>query len=485
MKKIVICGITLIIGIAMGLGIGYMWFQSPSYQPFLNIIGDVEHTLTLENLSEYEAVPFEYDGEKLKGVPFKEILEQVQVVDAGSRIFYVGSDGLTAEVDGETLEESYLLFNAENGWEMVNINHPVSSNIKRLSDIVVVSQKEITNGSFTIFTEDNNLFSVTPGQMYMDDYNYFRDLEGESNIKNNFVRIYTSHKTYDMKALIKEQGKTYQEYTTGTLFLEDGSIKQVSLDGFLQMVGNQINYISYEEAYEYMDVVGLYLGDTLGYVGDAYYDMEYYLEKGEDILVFFLDGFNYNSYEAALEKGIIPNIGSGEVRKSFSVHTSVTNAGFASMITGQTPDINGVHSRDERALLCGSIFGVAKELGIDTAFLEGDVKILDTEIAPKLHVHGDADILKSVKKAVEDKTPFIFAHLHELDDTGHNVGPDDELIYEYLEEVDGVIGEILADYDGKVLITTDHGMHDEGEAGNHGSMRYEDMIVPIISLYDR
>ncbi len=484
MKKIMTYGIVLILGVALGIGSGYMAFHQSVYEPFLYIVGDVEETLTLENLSEYDKVSFEYKGEKMEGVPMNDILATVQMTDENSNIFYVGSDGLTAEVDGQTLEESYLLFTAENGWEMINLNHPVSSNIKRLADIVVVSQEEITDGSFTIFTEEENLFSVTPGQMYVDDYNYFRDLEGESNINENFVRIYTSYKIYDMKSLIEEQGEAYAEYTIGTLFMEDGSITQVALDGFLEMNGNQLNYISYEEAYAYQDVVGLYLGEALGYVGDAYYDMEYYLEKGEDILVIFLDGFNYNTYETALAEGIIPNIGSGEVHKSFSVHTSVTNAGFASMITGQTPDVNGVHSRDERAFMCRSIFGVASELGVSIAFLEGDAQILDTEISPKLHVNGDLEILESVQEAVDDGTQFIFAHLHELDDTGHSYGPDDDLIYEYLAEIDSVIGEILDDYDGKVLFTTDHGMHTDGDGGNHGSMRYEDMIIPIITLYE-
>ena len=481
MKKMIFIVVAIIIAICIGIGVGYFLLAPQGFQPSLNIVGDIKETITLKDLSEYESQTFIYEGEKLEGVLVQSVLERAGLVNSNSNIYYIGSDGLTAEVDATTLSESYLLFNAENGWEMINLNHPVSANIKLLTDIVVVSQEEITDGSFTIFTDEANLFSVTPGKMYMDDYSYFRKLEGESNFKDNFVRIYTSYKTYDMEQLINKEGEANSNATSGTLFLENGQIINAKLDGYLQCDKNQINYLSYNEEYEYMDVVGLYLGEPLGYVGDAYYDMQYYLEKGENVFLLFIDGFNYQTYTTAKERGIIPNISSGTMKKSLSVHTSVTNAGFASMITGKTPDVNGVHSRAERKLLCDSIFKIAKDKNIDTAFLEGSTRILDTEISPKLHVRGDLEILESTKKAVEEDKEFIFVHLHELDEKGHTYGPKHQSLFDYLEEVDKLIGEILKEYEGQLIITTDHGMHSIGEAGGHGIMRYEDMIIPTLT----
>lgn len=486
---IIVFLIGIIIGALVVWGVGQNQKATEGYIPSFRIIGDVTEVQTIQTLPEEELVTFEYEEESFKGIPVSQLLEKAVPWTENSTVVYVGNDGLTAEVDGQTLDKAYCLYSEENGWELIHLQHPVSSNIKHLKEIVVVSQEEIhakTHSGFTIFSDHENLDSFTPGQMYMMGYQLEKNLEGESNIQNNFVRIYTTHRILDMQKLLRQdhmglttEGKESIE-ETGMLFMNDGRIVSVTLDGFLDMVDNQIQYVSYEKKYQYEDVVGLYIGDPKAYVGDVYYDMEYYIEKEEPVMLIFIDGFNIETYKEAVKRGIIPNISNGEMEEAFSVHTSVTNAGFASMITGQTPDVNGVHNRDHRDLKVDTIFAVAKEKQCTTAFLEGDIRILNTEIPPVLHVNGDMEILESVGKAVEDKTDFIFAHLHELDNMGHSFGPNDERLYAYLEGIDLALGEILEEYEGKVIITTDHGMHEEGIAGNHGSMRYEDMIIPII-----
>ncbi len=213
--------------------------------------------------------------------------------------------------------------------------------------------------------------------------------------------------------------------------------------------------------------------------------MESALRQNEKMLVLFVDGFALEVYHEANKRKLIPNIASGELFVVFASNESVTNTGYATMITGVTPDIHGVHNRDYRSLNVPTIFQIALDLGIGTAFLEGNAQMLDTEISPILHINGDYEIIESTKKSIADGDGFIFTHLHELDELGHLYGVDHEKIYEYITQLDIQIGKLMEQFDGKILITTDHGMHNNGDAGDHGDVRYEDCIIPMIQLYER
>ncbi len=475
MKKYLQYGL---VALTVVLGIGVVTLSlrdQKGYVPTLKITGDVETLLQITSLDQYEKSKFTYKDKSREGVSLSQVV--TGMLDQNSSLYYVGNDGLVAKVDGTTVEKAYLLFTAENGWEIISTEHPVSSNIKEIKEIIVVSNEVESKNAFTIFTDNANLFSATIGQMLVSDYRHVQEFQGESVDKGNSVSIFTSHKMISLSSLVKDsENKTGQ----AVIFLEDGSIHMGTADGMLELGDTQVKYHLGDTIHE--NVVGIYLGETLGFVGDAYYDMDHYLSAGEKVLTIFLDGFSMETYEIAKERGIIPNISGGEVKKVFSVHTSVTNAGFASMITGTTPDINGVHSREERELLVPSIFQRALDLELSTSFLEGDIQILNTEIAPKLHLHGDTAIIQSAKDDIANNVDFCFLHLHELDNLGHMYGPKGDALFEYLQKMDQEIGALVADFDGKVFLVTDHGMHKEGTAGNHGSMRYEDMVTPMIYL---
>ena len=450
--------------------------QKEVHTPSFMVMGDVKEVKIIDNLETYEKTTFSHKDKNLQGVSLDKIIDNKR--DENSKLVFVGSDGLTSQVDAGTVTKSYLLFSEENGWELINLEHPISSNIKHLKEIIVVSQEEYSKTAFTIFNEEENLFMHTVGQMMMQNYEFYRKFEGQSTYNENDVSVYTPHKIFDLKELIGDKS----DVNYGRIFLENGKIEDVELNGYIDIKNNQVDYVSYNKDYEYQDVRGIFLGTDLGHVSDVYYDMEHYLNKGEKVMTIFIDGFNYQTYEKAKKRGIIPNISNGKLRKSLSVHTSVTNAGYASMITGVTPDINGVHNRDHRDLKVDSIFKLAKDLGINTSYLEADIKILNTEITPRLHTGGDFEIIKTAEKDIENGAEFVFIHLHELDNLGHLYGPQDKSLYEYLEKIDKALEKIMLEFDGEIIISTDHGMHDKGEAGDHGNMCYEDMIIPIISI---
>ena len=468
----------IIVGTLLGVVGGRYLESKTSYRPTLQVVGDVKNVLNINNLENYEQVNFTYKDATYTGVSVEKILEEAVMDTSSSKVFFVGSDGLTAEVDSQTLEETYCLFSKENGWEVINLNHPVSSNIKHMREMIVVSQ-ELGDLAVTLFTKDKNLKSITPGQFYMMPYENRRFFEGKSEIESNYVGIHTSHRILDMQELVKNLEEV-NDVKNGTLFLENGKIEQVNLDGYLEVQGNQIHYRSYDKEYEYNDIRGFYLGEPLNYLTDVYYDMEYYIEKDEPVMLIYIDGMSEEIFQKAKKDGIIPAISGGENKQALSVHTSVTNAGFAAMITGVTPDINGIHNRSHRELKVPSIFQLAKDHNTKTAFFEGNANILNTEIMPQLHVNGDHAILKSTEHAIEEGAEFVFIHLHELDELGHTFGPDSPKLYDYLEIVDKKIATIIEKFSGQVIITTDHGMHKTEIGGSHGNMRYEDMVIPII-----
>ncbi|MFI3174079.1 MAG: alkaline phosphatase family protein [Bacillota bacterium] len=451
------------------------------YKPSFQIIGDVAEVVVIQDLDTYTHHPFTYKEAPFEGVSLGEILEQVTLIDANSSLHYVGNDGLVSQVDARTVEETYCLFSNENGWELINLKHPISSNMKHLKEIVVVSEEPHSSNSFSIFDTQENFMRFTPGEMYVNPHTLEKTFEGESMIHDNFVRVYTSHITHDMEEIMNNLEKSPDKI--GSVFLRDGSIVNEKMNGTIELVKNKINYVGKTGEYLYDDVVGLYIGEQIGHLSDAYYEMEHYLKADEKMMVLFIDGFSYATYEEALRRNIIPTIATGSVSQVFCSHESVTNTGFATMITGVTPEVHGVHNREYRSLNVDTIFQLALDLGIQTAFLEGSTKILDTEISPTLHIGGDLEIMQSTKEAVLNGDEFIFVHAHQLDEYGHLAGVDDQILYDYLETLDEVIADLVEHFDGKIMITTDHGMHNTEDAGDHGDLRYEDIVIPLIRLY--
>ena len=265
---------------------------------------------------------------------------------------------------------------------------------------------------------------------------------------------------------------------------EMGEIRYIE-EGYFEKDRSSIKYIS--KKIEIEDVVGVVIDPPHLSITDAFYDMKKYLED-EKVLFILLDGFGYNQYEYAREKGFLPFLKNYEASKALSVYRPVTNAGLAAIITGKTPEENGVHSRKQRELKVDSIFKVAKDLGKDVAYIEGNIGILDTEIHPILNLdenkdgYTDDEVYSSTLKSIEDKKDFIFTHFHGIDDAGHSSGPLSDKIMKRIKLIDSYIEDILSRWNGVVIITADHGMHDIETGGNHGEFRYEDLIVPYIVI---
>ncbi|MFA7215632.1 MAG: alkaline phosphatase family protein, partial [Bacillota bacterium] len=155
-------------------------------------------------------------------------------------------------------------------------------------------------------------------------------------------------------------------------------------------------------------------------------------------------------------------------------------------LTGGLPSENGVHTRKEMDISTPSIFEYAKKRGKSSVLVEGNIKILNLEIEPILNIdknsNGSADdeIRDKALEKMNEGQNLMVVHFHGIDDSGHNYG---DLSFQTMERIkltDGYVKELVYRWDGRVIITADHGMHSTSEGGSHGEFRYEDMVVPYI-----
>lgn len=305
-------------------------------------------------------------------------------------------------------------------------------------------------------------------------------IHSEKNIKR--VPVSSQIKKFKLEDIIDE--RIEKALAMGGL----GEVEYLEEGGYFEINANSIDYMDEEGKIRIEDVKGVMINPPTGSITDSYYHMSHYLQEG-DVLFILLDGFGYHQYKYAIENGYLPFLGKQpEAIKALSVYKPVTNAGLAAMITGKYPIENGVYSRKQRELQVDSIFKLAGDLGIKAIYIEGDIAILKTEVEPVLNLDNNGDgftddeVFETTLKAIKEGHNLVFTHFHGIDDSGHTYGDLSLETMEFIKRVDGYVKELVSNWNGKVIITADHGMHSTEDGGDHGEFRYEDMVVPYLIL---
>ncbi|WP_326906673.1 alkaline phosphatase family protein [Sedimentibacter sp. MB31-C6] len=260
-----------------------------------------------------------------------------------------------------------------------------------------------------------------------------------------------------------------------------GEVNLISSDFYINK--NKSVFVTYENR-NIKNIEGIYLTDKYNSITNAYFETKEYLKSDKKVMTVLLDGFSFNQFKILNEKNDIPFLSKYFKYPALSVYTPVTNAGYAAIITGQTPNINGVHDRSVREMNVDSIFEYANSNNKNSLLLEGDIKILDTEIEPELHIDinkdkdTDDEMYKSALNAVNENYDLIFVHFHGIDDRGHSYGPYSEETMEYIKIIDQYLLNLSKVWDGAIIIVPDHGMHETSEGGGHGICVQSDMVVP-------
>lgn len=220
------------------------------------------------------------------------------------------------------------------------------------------------------------------------------------------------------------------------------------------------------------------------------------LDAGERVLIIYIDGLGWDSYEKALDDGAVPNLAPLYAEKAASMYPTITPVNYAAMVTGHCPAENGVTERGIHTISCETIFDYALSLGLSSYVSEGDTQILalpgaELELSPDLNGDGtgDDEIFGCAMEAA-DGYELLFVHFHSVDDASHEFGPGSPEARQALVQADAWCGELMSVWDGRVIVTSDHGQHENdgtgdaayaGRSGTHGDFAPSDIFVPLLT----
>ena len=467
--------------------------KAPYHAKFV-VTGDVQNVFDVDSFSGFRTYTAVRDGKSYKSLLLSDLIDLSKPYSDENMIVLEGDDGLIAEVDAKSMDGMYITYTAENAWELINYYHPPSSNIKRLAAVRVIARNEQKDqmqtiaGAVNIIAQNKNIASITPGQFFMNVTNAAPVFEGESvktSGKGNYsVAVYTERRFEDVAAFAPE--------AVDLLIMgDDGQYSYDASPGRIELqniYANSLSYLFSDGRTRMNKVRGILVDPPTASIMDAYQESVNYINNGSRVLVFLVDGLGYNQYTYAEKNGFVPFLGTKTVKQATTVYQPVTNSGLAAMLTGQPPYKNGVYDRDFKDLKVNDIFSIVSAAGKTSAYIEGNIKILNTSIEPTLNadLNGDGstdpEVFGSAQISVASDADFIFVHFHGVDDMGHKYGDINDEVMAKIKEIDGYIQRLTRNFSGRVIVTADHGMHKTADGGDHGVFRFEDMIVPYISF---
>ncbi len=484
---ITICA--LIAGLAIGIFGVPKIAQDRVFVPELKIIGDIRNVIEISDLDIFEdGSILSIEGDTIKTFPLKQLIDSGEPFSQQNRVLIVGHDGSAAELDYSDLARSYITFDSEYGWHSINLNHPVSTKIKRIKEIAVISKETVIDYEYglSIITAGENLLNITPGQAYGRTAEYL-SLEGnvsmEKDGSQHKASIYSKEKVISIGELLDHDiGKNI------VLMGRDGNIVYTKNTYMVELDDNHFNYIDgLSGDREIIDLAGIMMGPPGASIMDVYNDCIYYTGRDEKVMVIILDGFGYHQYEYAYANGYIDFMkDAGSIAVASSVIKPVTNSGLAAMFTGRPPAENGVHNHDNREPLVPTIFASIIHNNKRALYIEGDIQILKTEINPVLNIdrnndgYRDDDIFEYSMENIDKDFDLMVVHFHSIDDAGHDFGDTAAETMDRIKILDSYVEMLVSGWDGHVIVTADHGMHPTPDGGSHGEFRYEDMFVPYI-----
>jgi len=444
------------------------------------VTGDVAQPLDLADCKASAYIQTLVDGKQVKALPLNALVRLSEPVSEIFSVLLAGSDGLMARLQGDELTDC-LVINNGGQWDMQASSHPVNANIKDLSQIVVIDESADLQTGVNIISQTANLYHMTAGGMMLQSLTRYPHLDGETRqVGANSVRLY-------MQKLLLALQDTVQDPIQNILVMSrSGDCQYFTEPGYLELNQNKINFLDADKNKTIRDIAGIIINPPSQSIMDTFGDCLHYLEKDQPVLLIYLDGLGYHQYEEALRQGLIPNLsGCGEALRINSVWQPVTNAGFAAMVTGQSPLINGIIDRSQREPAVLTIFDRIGP-GKTHALVESDVGILKLNTKTYYNTDDNSDgrtddeVFARTMTLQQTDLDFLMVHFHGIDDAGHDYGDLDNRTLDVLARIDRYIGLIIAAWPGKVIITADHGMHSMEEGGDHGDFRYEDLMVPYL-----
>jgi len=452
------------------------------------IRGDVYRVIQLEEeiLEQYGN---KSDGNGNTGlISLEELISMAGPASPDFSVYIIASDGRAAALKGDQLQGSYIGWGSQNGWEAFNPSHPVSSNIKGIREMVVALEERQDDFGLNIISMEENITFITPGNAYL---SAARDLgSGGTSFKaSGDEKLEAS--AFQERYMIRLEELTDARPETMVLMGSEG--EYLFLKGnssiSLEVKDNRFAYNGLSAEDSISDIKGAVLDAAAASIMDVCHDTLGFTGNGISVLLIITDGMGYHQYEYAVENGYAPFMGSMPgADMALSVYQPVTNAGLAAILTGRPPAENGIYSRKQRIPQVPTIMGEMLEQGRAALLIEGDIQVIQTEVEASLNSDSDSDgtiddeIFEMAMENLDQGADLMAVHFHSIDDSGHDSGGMSPETMERIKIIDSYISQLVSGWQGKVIITSDHGMHSTSGGGDHGQFRYEDMAVPYMII---
>lgn len=449
----------------------------------LEILGDIENPLSINSLAEAPGTQkLEHREETIEAASLAQLLEEAEPYGEQFEVLFIAADGFSALITNDGLSESYLALSKNNGWEAINLNHPVSSNIKDIREIIIVCQDMPAEQSFNIIQPGKNIASLSVGEMYKNGYSVITTLRGTATVENQGQELtattYYRHRAIDLEDYVNLSGRD-----TIVVVGEMGEVEPLRQDGHFILGRNSLSYVAGDISVP--EVRGIVLDPPEQRITGVYQDIQEAFEEGIPILAILVDGFGLHQYHHAKDQGHIPFLDTlPDPVTSMSAYPSITPVNLAASLSGELPHVNGVHDRRTRQLDVPTIFALGKELGKSMTAVFGPLGTIELEIEPVFTVdRNDNDSSDDEKseyalEVIAGDLDLLFVHYKSVDSTGHSYGDLHENTMEVIGRTDDYIRQLVSNWNGKVLIYSDHGMYATETGGNHGALLTESMFTP-------
>lgn len=419
-----------------------------------------------------------------KEVDLGQWIHDAQPIYDAYDVTLIASDGFMVVLDGETIGGTSLVYNDQDRWFYQSDQHPVNSGIKDISEVIVVKKDfETPNHAYGLnLVTKETTFHQSVGELLTNTYESVAFEDGVSELKGVRINVMKRKKCIRLSAILTEEIEQLLIMTADG----DHHYEKVT-DAYIEIAKEGLHYMSLDQSVYIRNIEGLMVNPPSRSVMDNFYDASYYLEDGQKVLTLFIDGYSYDQYtyiKTHRPELFLASI--SNVEQAITVFKPVTNAGFAAMVSGASPATNGVLDRSYRQVLVPTIFDLVRDLGHESILVEGNTNILQlsTEVLLNNDSNNDGyiddEIFLSAQESIYEGYQYAMVHFHSVDDAGHDYGSLSEETIERLSVIDGYVETLAKAWDGKVIIVSDHGMHNSNDGGDHGEFRHEDLLIPYV-----
>jgi predicted AlkP superfamily pyrophosphatase or phosphodiesterase len=214
----------------------------------------------------------------------------------------------------------------------------------------------------------------------------------------------------------------------------------------------------------------------------------------ERLAVVVVDAFGVSTWTAArMETPTFNALANRHLLHLRSVMPTITPVNFATMVTGASPEVHLISTRDDDLVL-ETVFDVLRcydKTSATAARALSSLGILISSFADQggLAVSNtDEEVCSIAVDALKERVDLLWVQLLDVDDAGHEHGPLSSQGIAAAKRADAYLKEIVSEACKRgyaLIVLADHGQHtitgDDGrKAGTHGTRMEEDVYVPFI-----